>query len=62
MPRLVAFDAEGAKLWERAEWPEAGLGAGRQVAVDGCDAVLWSVTARPEIDSNERAYLAKLLP
>jgi hypothetical protein len=61
IPLLIALDEAGEKLWERMEWPETGLGAGRQVAVDGCDAVLWSVSARPELEDRERAYLAKLV-
>ncbi len=61
IPLLLALDATGEKLWERMEWPETGLGSGRQVAVDGCDAVLWSVSARPELEGRELAYLAKLV-
>jgi hypothetical protein len=60
IPLLIALDATGETRWERMEWPETGLGAGRQVAVDGCDAVLWSVSARPAIEERELAYLAKL--
>jgi hypothetical protein len=60
IPILFALDAAGNSLWQRTEWPATGLGAGRAVAVDGCDAVLWSVGAKPTLDTNERAYLAKL--
>jgi hypothetical protein len=62
MPVLAALDGSGAKLWQRSEWPETGLGSGRGVAVDGCGSVLWSVTAKPTLDTSERAYLAKLSP
>ena len=61
MPRLVRFESDGTKSWERSEWPESGLGAGRQVAVDGADGILWSVGARPDVNADDRAYLAKLL-
>jgi hypothetical protein len=62
IPLLFALDPTGTELWHRTEWPGVGLGAGRGVAVDGCDAVLWSVGAEPTLDTNEQAYLAKLLP
>jgi len=61
IPRLVGFDTDGTKLWERIEWPETGLGSGRQVAIDHSDAILWSVSARPEIGAGDRAYVAKFL-
>lgn len=61
IPILFALDPAGTSLWQRTEWPDTGLGAGRAVAVDGCDAVLWSVGVKPTLDTNEHAYLAKLL-
>lgn len=62
IPILFALDPAGTALWQRTEWPDTGLGAGRAVAVDGCDQVLWSVGAKPTLETNERAYLAKLNP
>ncbi|HTQ04134.1 MAG TPA: hypothetical protein VMI54_09760 [Polyangiaceae bacterium] len=62
IPILFALDPTGQALWQRTEWPETGLGAGRGVAVGSCGSVLWSVGAEPTLDSNERAYLAKLTP
>jgi hypothetical protein len=61
-PVLVALDGSGQKLWQKSEWPESGLGSGRGVAIDSCAAVLWSVSAKPNLGTNERAYLAKLSP
>jgi hypothetical protein len=60
MPLLLVFDSEGDELWERGEWPLSGVGAGRRVAVDPCGDLLWSLSVRPSLDSNEHAYLAKL--
>lgn len=57
---LSAFDVGGAPLWRRAEWPETGIGAGHGVAVDPCNNVFWSVSALPNLESEERAYVAKL--
>jgi hypothetical protein len=59
---LTALSAGGPPLWRRAEWPETGIGAGHAVTIDVCGDVLWSVSARSEIESEERAYLAKLSP
>lgn len=59
---LTALDANGSALWRRAEWPETGIGAGHGVAVDACDNVFWSVSALPDLESEERAYVAKLSP
>jgi hypothetical protein len=59
---LSALDASGAPLWRRAEWPETGIGAGHGVAVDPCNNVFWSVSALPDLESEERAYVAKLSP
>jgi hypothetical protein len=59
---LTALDPSGAAKWRRAEWPETGIGAGHGVAVDPCDNVLWSVSALPHLESEERAYVAKLSP
>jgi hypothetical protein len=62
IPLLMKFDAEGEPLWERSEWPASGVGSGRQVAVDACGQVLWSLSVRPNLDAGEHAYLAKLTP
>jgi hypothetical protein len=59
---LTALDASGATLWRRAEWPETGIGAGHGVAIDPCNNVFWSVSALPQLESEERAYVAKLSP
>jgi hypothetical protein len=61
MPLLIALDSNGEKLWERQEWPEPGLGAGRELAVDSCGAVLWSVSARSAPAQCDLGYLAKML-
>ena len=58
----LAFDGNGAQLWRRAEWPETGIGSGHALAVDPCDDVLWAVTARPNFESGEHSYVAKLSP
>jgi hypothetical protein len=62
IPLLVMFDAEGEELWERTEWPVSGVGSGRQVAVDPCGDLLWSLSVRPSLDASEHAYVAKLTP
>jgi hypothetical protein len=59
---LSALDTDGASLWRRAEWPETGIGSGHGVAVDACNNVFWSVSALPDLESEERAYVAKLSP
>jgi hypothetical protein len=61
IPLLIALGSNGEKRWERQEWPEPGLGAGRQLAVDGCDALLWSLSARPAPEQRDLAYLAKIV-
>jgi hypothetical protein len=61
-PWVSELDSSGAELWRRAEWPESGLGAGHLVAVDVCDAPLWSISARPALQVDERWYVAKLAP
>lgn len=58
----LAFDPSGAELWRRAEWPETGIGAGHAVAIGACNEVLWAVSARPDFESAEQAYVAKLSP
>jgi hypothetical protein len=58
----VALDANGLRLWRRAEWPETGIGAGHALAIDPCNDVLWAVTARPDFQTNEHSYVAKLSP
>jgi hypothetical protein len=58
----LALDANGLRRWRRAEWPETGIGAGHAIAIDPCHDVLWALTARPDFQSNEHSYLAKLSP
>lgn len=58
----LALDQSGLRLWRRAEWPETGIGAGHAIAIDPCNDVLWAVTARPDFQTNEHSYLAKLSP
>jgi hypothetical protein len=58
----LALDESGLPLWRRAEWPETGIGAGRALAIDPCNDVLWAVTARPDFQTNEYSYVAKLSP
>lgn len=62
IPLLVVLDAEGKELREKSEWPASGVGSGRALAGDPCGNWLWSISARPNLDSGERAYLAKLAP
>ena len=62
IPLLVALDANGAELWRETEWPESGIGSGRALAVDACGAVIWSLSARPDLSTDEAPYLAKLSP
>jgi hypothetical protein len=62
IPLLLALDAGGAELWRETEWPESGIGSGRALTVDACDAVIWSLSARPDLSSDEAPYLAKLSP
>jgi hypothetical protein len=62
IPLLVVLNPEGDELWERAEWPLSGVGSGRTVAVDACGDLLWSLSVKPSLDSEEHAYLAKLTP
>jgi hypothetical protein len=59
---LSSVDAQGTTSWSRMEWPETGIGSGHAVAIDHCDNVLWSLSARPDLESEERAYVAKLSP
>jgi hypothetical protein len=61
-PWVSERDGSGVELWRRAEWPEAGLGAGHLVAIDPCDAPLWSVSARSAPQADDRWYVAKLAP
>ncbi len=58
----LALDSDGAELWRRAEWPETGIGSGHALAIDPCNDVLWAVTARPDFESGENSYIAKLSP
>lgn len=61
-PRLMKLSGDGALLWQRSEWPDAGIGAGHAVTVDAGNDVVWSVSARPSLEREEQAYLAKLAP
>jgi hypothetical protein len=58
----LALDGNGVELWRRAEWPETGIGSGHALAIDPSDDVLWAVTARPNFESGEHSYVAKLSP
>lgn len=60
IPLLLALDADGGELWRETEWPESGIGSGRALTVDACDSVIWSLSARPDLSSEEAPYLAKL--
>jgi hypothetical protein len=62
IPLLLALDPNGAELWRETEWPESGIGSGRALSVDACDSVIWSLTARPDLSSDEAPYLAKISP
>lgn len=62
IPLLLALDANGVERWRETEWPESGIGSGRALAVDGCGSVIWSLSARPDLSSDEAPYLAKLSP
>jgi hypothetical protein len=62
IPLLLALDASGEELWRETEWPESGIGSGRALSVDACDSVIWSLSARPDLSSEEAPYLAKLSP
>lgn len=59
-PRLLFLDADGQQLWQRSEWPDTGLGAGHAVVADADDNVVWAISARPSLQLEEQAYLAKL--
>ena len=59
-PLVSVLDPNGQGVWQRSEWPDTGIGAGRGVAFDAADDVIWSVNARPSLQLEERAYLAKL--
>lgn len=59
-PLLLALDPSGEPQWQRAEWPDTGVGAGSSVALDGRGHVLWALSARPSLQLEEQSYLAKL--
>lgn len=59
---LAKLDTNGAQVWQRAEWPDTGIGAGGGVAVDSDARVFWSLNARPSLELEERSYLALLTP
>jgi hypothetical protein len=62
IPLVSELNPDGTELWRRVEWPETGIGAGHRVAVDPCDNVLWSLSVRPTLESDEQSYIAKLSP
>ena len=57
---LLELDSGGDELSRRAEWPETGIGAGHGVTFDRCGQLLWSVSVRPSLQAEDRAYLVKL--
>ena len=57
---LGAFDAEALQLWQQTAWPETGVGAGHDIAVNDCAELVWSVSARPSFEAEEQPYVAKL--
>jgi hypothetical protein len=59
---LNELDADGAQLWQRSEWPETGVGAGRAVAIDPDGNLFWPISVRPTLEADELAYVAKLSP
>lgn len=59
-PLLLALAADGEPLWQRAEWPGTGIGAGHVVTVDARGDVVWALSARPSLELEEQSYLAKL--
>jgi len=61
-PRLQELSGEGEVLWQRSEWPGTGIGGGGSVTVDATGHVIWALSARPSLEQEEQAYLAKLAP
>jgi len=61
-PHLQTLSDDGELRWQRSEWPGTGIGAGRSVTVDALGDVIWAVSARPSLEQEEQAYLAKLAP
>ncbi len=59
-PLISLLDLNGQSLWQRVEWPDTGIGAGRGVTFDADQNLVWSVNARPSLQLEEHAYLAKL--
>jgi len=59
---LSSLGREGAESWRRAEWPDTGIGAGHALAIDSRGNVIWSLSARPSLELEERSYIASLLP
>ncbi len=59
---LAKLDEKGAELWHRSEWPDSGIGAGHEVAVDRDAQVFWALSARPSLELEEQSYLVKLSP
>ncbi|HVY29693.1 MAG TPA: hypothetical protein VHB79_24205 [Polyangiaceae bacterium] len=55
---LGAFDGDGRERWHRAEWPDTGIGAGRALAVQGCERLIWGISARPSLEAEEQSYIA----
>jgi hypothetical protein len=60
-PRVSLLGPDGGGLWQQVEWPDTGIGAGHGIAFDANQDVIWSISARPSLELEEQAYLAKLL-
>lgn len=59
-PRVALFGPDASPLWERAEWPDTGIGAGHGITFDANQDVIWSLSARPSLELEEQPRLAKL--
>jgi len=59
---LLSLGRDGTESWRRAEWPDTGIGAGRALAIDARGNLIWSLSARPSLELEERTYVASLLP
>lgn len=59
-PRVSLLGPDAQGLWQRNEWPDTGIGAGHGIAFDANQDLIWSLSARPSLELEEQAYLAKL--
>jgi hypothetical protein len=57
---LGAFDAQGCERWQRSEWPATGIGAGHALSAGGTGRLLWGLSARPSLESEEQSFVAVL--